>query len=70
MNGRGRRRKQKHSDGFIPPAMMVLMIFVALFAILLMVVAIVRGSEDRTADPESAMKIAVEETIQLKQTNE
>ena len=70
MNGRGRRRKQKHSDGFIPPAMMVLMIFVALFAILLMVVAIVRGREDRMEDPESTMKMEIEETIQLKQPNE
>ena len=70
MNGRGRRSKRKSSDGFIPPAMMVLMIFVALFAILLMVVAIVRGREDRMEDPESTMKMEIEETVQLKQTHE
>ena len=70
MNGRGRRRKRKSSDGFIPPAMMVLMIFVAVFAILLMVVAIVRGREDQKSEPESTMKMAIEETVQLKQPNE
>lgn len=70
MNGRGRRQKRRQSDGFIPPAMMVLMIFVAVFAILLMVVAIARGKEDQKANSETVSKIEIEETVQLKQTNE
>ena len=60
MNGRKYRRKRTKPSGFIPPAMMVLMIFVAVFATLLMVVALVRGGQDRKAQKERDRAPAVE----------
>lgn len=66
MTGRGRRRRRRSSDGFIPPAMIVLMFFVAVFATLLMVVAIMRGKEDRVRKPESAtIENAIEEVVEI-----
>ena len=70
MYGNRRRRKKTRSAGFIPPAMMVLMIFVAVFAILLMVFAIVRGREDRARQNQTEAALprpAAEETVRLEE---
>ena len=67
MNGRRYRKKRTGSGGFIPPAMMVLMVFVAVFAILLMVVALVRGAQDRRAHRENG-QTAVVETVEPAET--
>lgn len=65
MNGRKYRRKRSGSSGFIPPAMMVLIFFVAVFAILLMGVAVARGIQDRRARKEKqTAEPAVVETVQ------
>lgn len=66
MNGRKYRRKRSGSSGFIPPAMMVLMVFVAVFAILLMGVALARGIQDRKARKrKQAAEAAVVQTVEI-----